>query len=38
MDHEARVLPAEEGVRFGVYTSLMTTQAIFTAPVGTVGR
>jgi hypothetical protein len=38
MDHEARVLPAEEGVRFGVYTSLMTTQAIFTTPAVAVGR
>lgn len=38
MDHEACVLPAEGGVRFGVYTGLMTTQAIFTSPAGTVGR
>ena len=38
MDHEARVLPAERGVRFGVYTSLMTTQAVVPNPAGTVGR
>ncbi len=38
MDHEARVLPAEGGARFGVYTGLMTTQMISTAPAGAVGR
>lgn len=37
MDLEERVLPAEGGVRFGVYTGLMT-QAIFTSPAGTVSR
>jgi hypothetical protein len=46
VDHETRVLPAEGGVRFGVYTSPMATQAMLecsalavsTAPVGAVGR
>jgi hypothetical protein len=46
VDEETRVLPAEGGVRFGVYTGPMATQAtlgcsalaMFTAPVGAVGR
>lgn len=46
VDEETRVLPAEGGVRFGVYTSPMATQttlgcsalAVSTAPVGAVGR
>jgi hypothetical protein len=38
MDHEAPVLPAEGGVRFGVYTSLMTTQVVVRIPAGAVGR
>ncbi len=45
MDHEARVLPAEGGVRFGVYTGPMTqvtlgcsALAVSAAPVGAVGR
>ncbi|MFB8247334.1 hypothetical protein ACFC5X_20110 [Streptomyces sp. NPDC055952] len=43
MDHEAHVLPAEGGVRFGAYTGLMTTRMASalvapTAPLGAVGR
>lgn len=46
VDKETRVLPAEGGVRFGVYTSPMATQtmlgcsalAVSAAPVGAVGR
>lgn len=43
MDHEARVLPAQGGVRFGVYTGPMTTQmtpplVAPAAPVEAVGR
>jgi hypothetical protein len=46
VDEETRVLPAEGGVRFGVYTGPMATQAtlgcsalaVSTAPVGAVGR
>jgi hypothetical protein len=46
VDEEACVLPAEGGVRFGVCTDSMVTQAMFrcsapavsTAPAGTVGR
>lgn len=38
MDEEARALPRKGGVRFGVYTSPMTTQAVSTTAAGTVGR
>ncbi|SES31749.1 hypothetical protein SAMN04487983_104250 [Streptomyces sp. yr375] len=46
VDKETQVLPAEGGVRFGVYTGPMATQAtlgcsalaVSTAPVGAVGR
>ncbi|MFD4866906.1 hypothetical protein [Streptomyces sp. NPDC058412] len=38
MDHEARVLPAKGGARFGGYAAPMTTQAVSTTPAGTVGR
>lgn len=38
MDEKARVLSAEGGVRFGVYTSPMATQAVSTTPAGTVVR
>ncbi|GGX29390.1 hypothetical protein GCM10010353_50730 [Streptomyces chryseus] len=45
MDHEARVLPAEGGVRFGVYTGPMTqatlgcsARVVPAALVGAVGR
>lgn len=42
VDDESRVLPAQEGVRFGVYTGPMTKMtsvlAVSAAPVGAVGR
>ncbi|WP_246094882.1 hypothetical protein [Streptomyces roseicoloratus] len=42
VDEESRVLPAQEGVRFGVYTGPMTKMtsvlAVFAAAVSAVGR